>query len=203
MLLVFDYDGVIADSQRCILRAFSDIADEMKIPINRRADVDYWRKNGSLTTLKKMKVSLLKVPSIAKRMAEIQKKYAHKVKFYKGISKVLEKIKESGVTIGILTSNDLENVENNLKKNNLEIFDFVRTGAKYFGKAQRIKKLKRKYGDFIYVGDELRDIEACKIAKVPIIAVSWGFNDKCLLKDADYLVDTPTEFLNLVLRLNQ
>lgn len=203
MRLVFDYDGVISDSTECILKTFGDIADEMKIPISERVNTDFWRKNGSLMALKEMKVSILNVPSISRRMAEIQKKYIHEVKFYKGIDRVLKSIKKNGIEIGILTSNDLENVESSLKKYNLDIFDFIRTGVKYFGKAQKIRKLKRKIGDFIYVGDELRDIEACKKAGVPIIAVSWGFNDKSLLKDADYLVDSPTEFLNLVLRLNQ
>ena len=203
MWLVFDYDGVIADSHQCIFKAFNDLAGEMKIPIEDRVDFNYWREKGSLMALKEMKISIFDLPSISRRMSEVQKRYIHEVKFYKDIDKTLKKIKESGINIGILTSNDLENVENNLKKNNLEIFDFIRTGAKYFGKAQRIKRIKRKIGNFWYVGDELRDVEACKKAGVPIIAVSWGFNDKKLLKDADYVVDTPKEFLNLVLRLSQ
>jgi len=203
MRLVFDYDGVIADSMMFMVKVLNDIAVELNVPKIDKEGVEYWKKNGPVAALKKAKISVTKIPYIAKRSAEIQKNNSNQVKFFEGIVEVIKEIKKSGVQIGILTSNDLDNVKNNLIKNDLDIFDFIEHGAKFLGKAQRIGKLKKEVGDFIYVGDELRDIEACKKAKVPIIAVSWGFNDKCLLKDADYLVESPKEFLNLVLRLSQ
>ena len=203
MQLVFDYDGVIADSMMFMVDVLNEIVDELQVPKIDKAGIEYWRNNGPMAALKKARIPITKIPYITKRSAEIQKKNSDQVKFFKGIVGVIKEIKKSGVKIGILTSNDLENVKYNLKKNDLDIFDFIEHGAKFLGKAYRISKLKRQIGEYIYVGDELRDVDACKKAKVPIIAVSWGFNDKRLLKDADYLVNSPKEFLNLVLRLNQ
>lgn len=203
MRLVFDYDGVIADSMIFMVKVLNEIADELNVPKIDKEGIKYWRHNGPVAALKKAKISVTKIPYIAKRSAEIQKTHSDQVKFFDGIVEIIKTIKKSGVEIGILTSNDLENVKYNLIKNDLDIFDFIEYGAKFLGKSQRISKLKRRIGEFIYVGDEVRDIEACKKAGVKIIAVSWGFNAKKTLIDADYLVDTPTEFLNLVLRLNQ
>ena len=36
--------------------------------------------------------------------------------------------------------------------------------------------------EIIYIGDELRDIEACRAVNVPIISVSWGFNSTEILE---------------------
>ena len=203
MQLVFDYDGVIADSMEFMVGVLNEVAAEINFPKITKKEVAYWRKNGPRATLKKFKIPLTKFPLIFRKSIEIQKRDADKVRFFKGIDEIIRKIKEKGIKIGILSSNDVENIKINLKKHNLDIFDFIEGGAKYLGKAYKIRNLKRKVGDFVYVGDELRDIEACKKAGVPIIAVSWGFNDKKILKDADYVVDSPKEFLKLVLSLIQ
>lgn len=201
--LVFDYDGVIADSMEFMVGVLNEVAREINFPKITKKEVAYWRQNGPMATLKKFKIPISKFPVFFKKSVEIQKRDADKVKFFKGIDEIIRKIKKKGIKIGILSSNDTENIKINLKKYNLDIFDFIEGGAMFFGKAQKIRQLRRKVGEFIYVGDELRDIEACKKVGVPIIAVSWGFNDKKILKGADYLVDSPKEFLNLVLRLNQ
>ncbi|MDY6958395.1 MAG: HAD hydrolase-like protein, partial [Halobacteriota archaeon] len=86
-------------------------------------------------------------------------------------------------------------------------FDFVDTGSHVFLKHRKIKKiLKRRgipYDSAIYVGDETRDVEAAKRARIPVIAVSWGFNDGDALRrlDPDYAVDDPKELLEIIKRL--
>ena len=203
MQLVFDYDGVIADSMEFMVGVLNEVAAEINFPKITKKEIVYWRQNGPRATLKKFKIPLTKFPVFFRKSIAIQKRDADKVEFFEGIGEIIRKIKEKGIKIGILSSNDVENIKINLKKHDLDIFDFIEGGAMYFGKAQKIRQLRRKVGDFVYVGDELRDIEACKRVGVPIIAVSWGFNDKKILKDADYVVDSPKEFLKLVLSLIQ
>ena len=106
--------------------------------------------------------------------------------------------------MGILTSTSEENVRKFLKKNKLELFDFIYSGSSIFGKHKVMKsllkkqKLKRK--EVIYVGDETRDIEAAKKAKVKIISVTWGFNTKQILKKQkpDFLIDKPKELMKIL-----
>ena len=56
-----------------------------------------------------------------------------------------------------------------------------------------------KLDKIIYVGDETRDIEACKKVGVPIISVGWGFNTSANLKkhDPDYFIEDPKELLEI------
>ena len=50
----------------------------------------------------------------------------------------------------------------------------------------------------IYVGDETRDIEATKRAKIPVIAVRWGFNSREILLTLkpNKIADTPSELMS-------
>ena len=54
--------------------------------------------------------------------------------------------------------------------------------------------------DVIYIGDEVRDIEAAKAAGIKMVAVSWGFNSPEILKtkNPDYLIDYPLQLTQLL-----
>ncbi|MEH7456754.1 HAD hydrolase-like protein, partial [Bacillus sp. JJ1127] len=73
-----------------------------------------------------------------------------------------------------------------------------------FGKDKIIKKfLKEKKlteADMLYVGDEQRDIVACKKAGVNVIWVGWGYDVLETVKEdsPDYMVNTPNEILHVV-----
>ena len=47
-------------------------------------------------------------------------------------------------------------------------------------------------GETLYIGDEVRDIDACRKTGIRIISVTWGFNSKEALcrKNPDFLVDS-------------
>jgi phosphoglycolate phosphatase len=54
--------------------------------------------------------------------------------------------------------------------------------------------------DVLYIGDELRDFQACKKLDVPIIAVTWGYDSISLLSNAspDFLVREPRDIIAFV-----
>lgn len=99
--------------------------------------------------------------------------------------------------VGILTSNSKENVDLFLEKNDMMgQFDFIKSSSKLSGKAkclkQIIKNTQSEASNTIYIGDEVRDIEACKKMKISIISVTWGFNASEVLEKhfPDFQVDT-------------
>src|SRR5437763_81487 len=66
---------------------------------------------------------------------------------------------------------------------------------------RRILKAERiSPGEVLYVGDEVRDVEASKKARVTVAAVTWGFHAESLLRDngADHVVTEPRQLLELV-----
>ena len=54
--------------------------------------------------------------------------------------------------------------------------------------------------EILYVGDEIRDLQAARRARVEAAAVTWGFNSReSLAREAPtYLVEHPRALLNVI-----
>jgi phosphoglycolate phosphatase len=203
-ILLFDFDGTIADSFENFL-AIVDILSVkhnlMKLP---REELEKLRGEEPRTLMKRLKIPFYKIPFLGRDMKVLQKQKITKIKPFHDLPEVLLAIKNLGYTMGILTSNAKENVELFLKNNNIEIFSYIYSDSSMFGKAGVINKFLKQNavpkGNVFYIGDEIRDIEACKKAGIKIIAVTWGFNTKEGLRKnhPDYLIDTPNDLLSLL-----
>ena len=84
------------------------------------------------------------------------------------------------------------------------VFHFISSKSKLSGKAKHLKSIMRTFSlepeEILYVGDEIRDVKACKKVGIPIAAVTWGFNAKEALAETqpEYLFDTPQELLEFI-----
>jgi phosphoglycolate phosphatase-like HAD superfamily hydrolase len=84
------------------------------------------------------------------------------------------------------------------------MFSFIHSELNLFGKSGALDKMLKKYKlhkpDVLYVGDEVRDIEACKKVGVDIVSVTWGFNSREVLEkyQPNKLVGTPEELLQCI-----
>ena len=156
--------------------------------------------------LKYLNISLLKAPFVLKSLRkEMNDGIAHTgIAATDDIRNILENLKKNDCIIGILTSNSKQNVKEFLTNNNLNVFDFVYSGSSAFGKARMLESIIRKNkfekSKTFYVGDEIRDIDAAKKAKVKMIAVSWGYNtiESLEKEDPDYVVNSPQEIQDIV-----
>ncbi|MDP4009547.1 MAG: HAD-IA family hydrolase [Candidatus Shapirobacteria bacterium] len=204
MEIIFDFDGTVADSLGSLIKILGDLAPEFGFKPITQYEIDIYREEGAREALKKLKVSLFKLPKIIQRCQEEQTKKIADIKIIDGLVDVLHTLKAQGFVLGILTSNSKENVEKFLVKNEIDIFSYIYSEKNLFGKEKIIKHLLKerglKVGDVIYVGDEVRDIEACKKAGVKIVAVSWGFNSKNILEkyEPDWLIDEPEGLLDII-----
>lgn len=120
-----------------------------------------------------------------------------------GIAEALPELATTVKRLGILTSNSEENVSIFLRAHHLERFSFIKSTPKLMGKARYLKKILKKYDlrneEMLYIGDEIRDIEAAHESEVPVAAVTWGFNSQAVLEAAspDYLIHKPSDLTAL------
>ena len=128
------------------------------------------------------------------------------LKLFPGWPSVLAELAGRGHQLGILSSNSESNIRTTLRANGVENhFDFVVGYPKLFGKAKALRRIIRQHNtdreQLLYVGDEVRDVEAAKKAKVPVAACKWGFHAEPLLTAAkpDWLLGEPAELLEVVL----
>lgn len=203
--LVFDFDGTLADTLSSIIHIINNHADEFSIvPLGER-DVEDLRRLSSREILRKYDISRLRLPKLIVRSQKELHARIDEVDLFPGIRELVLRLKAEGFRLGILTSNSGANVRKLLRARDLDVFDFIHSEIRFFGKKRALRRLLRKQGlrpdEVIYVGDEARDIEACRKVPIPVISVSWGFHRRDLLSALlpDYLVDSPAEILAIVL----
>lgn len=198
-IFCFDFDGTIADTLPIIVRKTNHL---LKKSGEEEISDDFLRKlreEGIEEIFLEMKIPLYKLFFLYLRIRKEINHDISKLTVKEEVRETIKKIKDEGNTVGILTSNSKENIEAFLEKNNLNFFDFINTSG-VLGKEREIKKLKRKGGIFIYIGDEVRDIRAGKKAKVKTVAVLWGLSSKkALLRERpDFLIERPKDLLYIL-----
>lgn len=207
--IIFDFDGTIANTLPHISKIIDQLAGRFGYEnFSGKKVVKLLKKQKLQKFLKKLKISVFKLPFVVKRIRVELNKNIESVKPVRGIKAAILKLRKMGYGLGILSSNSKANVSRFLRKNKLDFFDFIYSESSIFGKDKAIKNLLRKRHlkpkNIIYIGDETRDIEAAKKIKVKVISVTWGFNSKKILKkeNPDFLVDKPSQIIGIVTNLN-
>ncbi|HHW32351.1 MAG TPA: HAD-IA family hydrolase [Clostridiaceae bacterium] len=205
--LIFDFDGTIVDSASLYLNLCNELAEQLNKP---KIDMDTIRSMSSMTIkerCKKMGIPLYKLPSLSLIIQDKIKHHVDKIQWMDGMEEVLYKLKNKGYKLLMISSNSVQNINHFLKSKNADIFEDIYTSKGLFDKSKSINKLLKKRHlkkeEVIYIGDEYRDIIACKKSRIKIISVTWGYDSKDLLlsRNPDYIVDSPSELYNLILEL--
>lgn len=202
--IIFDFDGTIANTEHIFLESINKYAKTFGYPRTSVETLDQLKNNALADLIKLYKINFIKLPFLARAVLIDMSKRLTEAKLFPGIKDCLLELKAQGKDIYILSSNSKGNINKFFKNENLEIFKDVYTSFNLFGKAAKIKALTKKYkisiDSCIYVGDEVRDIVACKEAGLKIISVDWGFNSNQLLNtyNPDYLISNPSEIIKIV-----
>jgi phosphoglycolate phosphatase len=201
-LIIFDFDGTLADTLGALMRISNRLAPEfgyLQIGDEQLANLKYL---SSWEIIKLSKVALWKLPFLLKRVKEEFPGEVRNVKLFPGVIELLNTLKLQGYRLGIVSSNAEENIRSLLKQNQIEeLFNFVTT-ASTFGKGRAIERAMKQYdcskSDAIYIGDEIRDIQAARSIAIRVVAVGWGFNAPIALinKQPDLLITKPQGLLN-------
>ncbi|KST63357.1 HAD-IA family hydrolase [Mastigocoleus testarum] len=206
-VIIFDFDGTIADTVEALVVIANRLALEFGYPQITPEELALLRNLTSREIIKYSGISVFKIPFLVKKVKGELKRKIPDLKPISGILESLLVLKEKNYRLGIITSNSEENVKEFLKVNDLEsIFEFIYSGVTIFGKTTIINNVLRqqqiKSSEAIYVGDETRDVEASQKANIKIIAVTWGFNNEEVLsqQNPDFIVSHPSELLNVIQR---
>ena len=202
--LIFDFDGTIADTLPFTVNNVLELNRSMKLLNAEKIDIEKFRSMDLSSYIKSLKIPTLKLLYFVLRLQLKLGSQINSVSTFNDLAETLVLLKRRGVKTGIVTSNSKKNVKKFLKKNNLNYFDFIYTTINYFEKSKliekAIKKLKLYTEDVIYIGDEVRDIEAARAAGIKIASVTWGYNLESILTEnkPDYIVTQPRDLLNLM-----
>jgi HAD superfamily hydrolase (TIGR01549 family) len=203
-LLLFDFDGTIADTFDDGFHILNKLAGEFGFRPLLEEDLEKARDMRTRELMKFLGIPMTKMSRIARRGSEELHARMPGVKPLAGVPELLRELHASGYQLGIVTSNTESNVRMFLNKFELEIFTFIRSSSKLLGKAHEIravlKSQKIRAADVLFIGDETRDIEASQKAGIRIAAVTWGYNSRRSIEamKPDYIFDNAGELAALL-----
>ena len=201
-MLMFDFDGTIADTFNNVLTIMNRLSIEYNFRKIESHEIEQLKDKTTREILRYLEISMIKAPIIGARLRRELHKEINVIKPKTGLKEVLLQLQSSGHKMGILTSNSKKNVAQFLKNHEL-VFDFITTSLKIGGKIRRLKAIMHNEGlqpnDILYIGDEIRDIKSAKKVSIRIAAVTWGYNSEKALKahKPDFLVTRPEELFKI------
>ena len=128
---------------------------------------------------------------------------------YDGIVDIIQELKSEGVKIAVVSNKADFAVKALMEDYFSGLYDCAygeRAGVprkpEPDGVFVAINEMGAEIKDTVYIGDSEVDVVTSKNAKLPCIAVTWGFRDKKVLErlNPEYIVDSPNDILSIIER---
>ena len=201
---IFDFDGTIIDSREAIVDIMQQMSREFGFRHVTREEMISLRELPVRRRLRRLGIRFWKIPRLANRSLELFSDHMTSFPVYDGIRELLQSLHAANIETQILSSNNVANIQRCLDANALNHFTNIYSARGLFSKHRTLKRILRHHGirreDAVYIGDELRDIEAARRAGISVVAVSWGYDSPSLLKSGNpnYLAEDPTDILEFI-----
>lgn len=203
--LVFDFDGTIGDSFAVAEEVFYELTGHPRLS---RETIRQFRRMPILKVIKELGLKPWQVPGLVVRGRAAMSRHIKEVQPFAGMPQALRQLHADGYRMYILSSNSTQNIEIFLQAQNLsECFVKIYGGVGIVGKTSAIKRVLRQNkltpANCLYIGDEVRDVEAAKKADIAVLSVAWGYNDRPLLEAhaPTAVADSPGHMVNLIREL--
>lgn len=184
-LVIFDFDGTLADTGDWFMTATNEAADRFGFRRMSRPEFDELRSKGSREIIAHMGVPFWKLPAIAAFMRRQAEAHASEIRLFAGVEAMLSSLKIAGVRFAIVSSNRETVVRAALGASARHI-DHFGCGASLFGKARHFRRLLKAVSlvprRVLSIGDEARDIEAARDCGIAAGCVGWGYADPAFLR---------------------
>jgi len=184
--IIFDFDGTIVDSLDLSFHIYNELANKFKYRPITREEMHVLKNAPLKERFKKVGLPLYRIPKMTFEVMTMYNSGIKHLKAFDGINELLDNLKNTGLNLSVLSSNSVNNITDFFENNNIVGFDNIISSNNIFGKHKTLKKFMKHNNlssdEIIYVGDELRDVEACKKLAIKVIAVLWGFDPKNLLE---------------------
>jgi phosphoglycolate phosphatase len=178
-LVIFDFDGTLADSAAWMMRVLNEEADRFGYRRVDEAEIAALRGQDNRAIIRALGVPMWKLPMIAAHMRRRIAEDASAIGLFPGTGEMLRALSARGVTLAVVTSNEEAVVRRVLGPELAQLVSFMECRASIFGKAPLLRRVLRRAGipaaEAIAIGDEVRNIEAACKAGIPSGTVAWGY----------------------------
>lgn len=203
-LVIFDFDGTLADSYPWFLSIYDHLASYFQLPRMEKDDLEKLRGVELPRILQERKISPIKAVQIGAYLKQLMNAQIHRVPLVEGMQSVIDTLAEHKVKMAVVSSNAEENVRKVLGSQNSSRFVDFECGVAFLGKKVKFLNILRKTGTpadlTLSIGDELRDLRSSRQAGIAFGAATWGYTDSEILRQhcPDALLDDPFQILEMV-----
>lgn len=206
-LIIFDYDGVLADTLADLLQFGQAACDQLGVQhLVTAADLNNLEIMSFATYGRACEVPEHRIDDFVQICLKLFAEKQSPPAILEGMSQIIQQL-SAHHTLAIVTTNSRPNVHAFLIQHGLdELFAAIYGVDTPGSKAEKISLLRnqlfenRKQESVYMVGDALSDMLAAKQASVTSVAVTWGHQslENLLRGHPDYVVHAPHELLEVV-----
>lgn len=177
-LIIFDFDGTLADSFGFFLSTQRALATRHGFRAAQAHEVDAARKLTTRELLKQSGLPAWKVPLVAADFVRLMRG-APPAALFPGIAQTVSTLHAGGTRLAVVSSNAVDNVQRALGEDLSAKFAVIEGGAHLLGKQRALRRVLRATShtpaQAVYVGDQVADWEAAQVLGLPFAAVAWGY----------------------------
>lgn len=177
-LLIFDFDGTLADSFSWFLGALDELAPRHRFRPVHPKRIDYLRGLDARGVMRELNVAWWRLPLIARDCRKMAAQHSANLTLFTGATELLCDLKSAGLQLAVVSTNAETNVRAVLGAH-ADLIDNYDCGGGLFRKRLAIKRVLRRSrapaAQALYIGDEIRDYHAATSAGVDFGAACWGF----------------------------
>lgn len=178
-LVIFDFDGTLADSLTWFRGELPDLVDKHGLAPICTEKAEALRGLTPKAIMDELSIPTWKLPFIAADVRARAAENVDKIHLFDGIRDLIGELVARQVDLAVVSSNGETAVRAVLGEPLSGHFSQFACGAALFGKASIFRKVIGRAGTTpartLCVGDEVRDIDAARDAGCASGAVDWGF----------------------------
>lgn len=204
-LVIFDYDGVLADTLDDLIRFGQEACNQLGVKhVVAKEDLSNLEVMSFATFGRACEVPEHLIDEFVKISLNLFAEKESPPAIFDGLRDVIQHL-SSNHKIAIVTTNSSQNVHAFLTQHGLDSLVHAVYGVDTPGsKAQKIAIARERFvknGEAVFmIGDALSDVRAAKEAGVISIVVTWGHQslETLLRGEPDYVVNNPRELIGAI-----
>lgn len=204
-LVIFDYDGVLADTLDDLIHFGQEACNQLGVKhVVTKDDLSNLEVMSFATYGRACEVPEPLIDEFVKISLKLFAEKESPPAIFDGLSEVIQHFSAKH-KLAIATTNSSQNVNAFLTQHGLDSLIHAVYGVDTPGsKAQKISIAQERFakkGEAVFmIGDALSDVRAAKEAGVTSIAVTWGHQslETLLRGEPDYVVESPRQIIKIV-----
>jgi phosphoglycolate phosphatase len=179
-LVIFDFDGTLADSFSWFLGVINEVADKYQFRRVEPEELPALRGFDARKMIAHVGVPMWKLPLIQRHVRKRMASDIGDISLFPAVNRLLHYLQAQGISLAIVSSNSSMNVRRVLGKENASLIRHYACDAPILGKRAKLRRVldqsEASPSEAIFIGDEITDLQAAHAEGIAFGAVSWGVN---------------------------